>query len=120
MFPLYRSCTEALQQTVCTHSDDDRALTGTWVSEELKKAKSMGYEIAKIYEVYHFSESSTELFKSYIDLFLRLKQESSGWPTECVTEETKKEYIESYAQREGIDLNTESIQVNPGRRSVAK
>ncbi|GBN68642.1 hypothetical protein AVEN_251372-1, partial [Araneus ventricosus] len=93
MFPLCRSCTEALQQTVCTHSDDDRALTGTWVSEELKKAKSMGYEIAK---------------------------ESSGWPTECVTEETKKEYIESYAQREGIDLNAESIQVNPGRRSVAK
>ncbi|GBO41393.1 hypothetical protein AVEN_3272-1 [Araneus ventricosus] len=104
MFPLCRSCTEAVQQTVCTHSDDDRALTGTWVSEELKKAKSMGYEIAK----------------SYIDLFLRLKQESSGWSTECVTEETKKEYIESYAQREGIDLNTESIQVNPGRRSVAK
>ncbi|CAL1296137.1 unnamed protein product [Larinioides sclopetarius] len=120
MFPLCRSCTDTLQQSVCTHNDDHRALTGTWVSEELKKAKSMGYKIAKIYEVYHFSKRSADLFKSYIDLFLRLKQESSGWPTECVTEETKKAYIESYAKREGIDLNAECIQVNPGRRSVAK
>ncbi|XP_035228066.1 uncharacterized protein LOC118200234 [Stegodyphus dumicola] len=47
-------------------------------------------------------QSSTSLFRSYIDLFLKIKQESSGWPSECVTEEARLKYIRQYEEREGV------------------
>lgn len=74
----------------------------------------------QIYEVYHFTSSSSTLFQSYIDLFLKIKQESSGWPVEYRTEEEKKRYIKEYYEKEGVHLDHCSISVNPGRRSVAK
>ncbi|GIX98241.1 DNA-directed DNA polymerase [Caerostris extrusa] len=121
MFPLCRTCTENMQQTICTHSDEERALTGTWVSEEVKLAKRKGYIIAEIYEVYHFPSTSDCLFKHYIDLFLKIKQESSGWPRECETPSQKKNtYITRYKLREGITLDENNICKNPGRRQVAK
>ncbi|KAG8176825.1 hypothetical protein JTE90_003453 [Oedothorax gibbosus] len=73
-----------------------------------------------IYEVYHFKESSTDLFRSYIDLFLKIKQEASGWPANCITEEDKAAYITAYQENEGIQLNPEHIAPNPGRRTVGK
>ncbi|XP_035214602.1 uncharacterized protein LOC118188297 [Stegodyphus dumicola] len=59
-------------------------------------------------------------FRSYIDLFLKIKQESSGWPSECVTEEARLKYIRQYEEREGVKLEAEKISKNPGRRQVAK
>ncbi|KFM62281.1 hypothetical protein X975_02519, partial [Stegodyphus mimosarum] len=101
-------------------SDLRRALVGTWVTEEVKLAKKKGYRITHIYEVYHFQASSTSLFRSYIDLFLKIKQESSGWPSECVTSEARLQYIRQYEEREGVKLEAEKISKNPGRRQVAK
>ncbi|XP_054722798.1 uncharacterized protein LOC129232694 [Uloborus diversus] len=120
MFPLCRTCAENTQQDPCAHCDDDRALTGTWVSEELKLAKKKGYQITDMYEVYHFPISSNVLFRDYIDLFLKIKQESSGWPRECSTEDEKREYILRYEAKEGILLDSNAISKNPGRRQVAK
>lgn len=48
MFPLCRTCTETQQKTKCYHEDCERALTGTWVSEELKLAKKKGYKITHV------------------------------------------------------------------------
>ncbi|GIY07618.1 DNA-directed DNA polymerase [Caerostris extrusa] len=48
MFPPCRTCTENMQQTVCTHSDEERSLIGTWVSEEVKLIKRKGYIIAEV------------------------------------------------------------------------
>ena len=70
--------------------------------------------------MYHFKATSDCLFKSYIDLFLKIKQESSGWPSDCVTEEQKTSYIRQYEEREGIQLDPANITKNPGRRQVAK
>ncbi|XP_035213261.1 uncharacterized protein LOC118187164 [Stegodyphus dumicola] len=120
MFPLCRTCALLQLQTPCTHTDDERALVGTWVTEEVKLAKKKGYRVTHIYEVYHFQASSTSLFRSYIDLFLKIKQESSGWPSECVTELARLKYIRQYEEREGVKLEAEKISKNPGRRQVAK
>ncbi|XP_035205529.1 uncharacterized protein LOC118180567, partial [Stegodyphus dumicola] len=54
MFPLCRTCALLQLQTPCTHTDDERALVGTWVTEEVKLAKKKGYRVTHIYEVYHF------------------------------------------------------------------
>lgn len=70
--------------------------------------------------MYHFEETSTTLFKSYIDLFLKTKQESSGWPASCSTNEDREKYVEDYKRHEGVQLDATKICLNPGRRTVAK
>ncbi|KAG8172280.1 hypothetical protein JTE90_025415 [Oedothorax gibbosus] len=96
------------------------APSGTWVTEEVKKAVEKGYVILKVHEVYHFSKSSDSLFKTYIDTFLKTKQESSGWPSNINTEEEHTRYLDDYLSSEGIQLDPSSISLNPGKRAVSK
>ena len=69
-FPLCALCPELemgkpmLSRTcVCPHTDDARALVGTWCTPELEKAVELGYDIMYIYEVWHFPEQQEGLFK---------------------------------------------------------
>jgi hypothetical protein len=60
-------------------------LTGTWVTDELKKALEKGYVVQRIYEVWHFNEKEQYdpktktggLFTDYVNTFLKMKQEAS-------------------------------------------
>jgi hypothetical protein len=54
LFTLCRTCSENQQQKPCQHNDEERTLTGTWVTDELKKALEKGYVVQRIYEVWHF------------------------------------------------------------------
>ncbi|KAG8233074.1 hypothetical protein J437_LFUL013074 [Ladona fulva] len=97
-FPLCRSCVEGSVQEDCPHDgEDERSITGTWVSEEVKKALQMGYKMTACHEVWNYKttiydRTSNEggLFSGYINKFLKLKQEASGWPSGCTSEEDKK------------------------------
>ena len=120
MFSLCRTCMQTLQQEQCNHSEEERALTGTWVSLEIAKAIEKGYRVLEIYEVWHFAAFSHNLFKDYINTFLKIKQEASGWPAHCTTEKAKRQYIQDYYINEGILLDYDLIEFNPGRRSLAK
>ena len=51
---------------------------------------------------------------------MKLKQESSGYPQHIQTDEEQNKYIEDYFQHEGILLDKNSIQKNPGLRSLSK
>ena len=130
-FPLCRTCATSNSGPGCECSDDDRALIGMWCTPELLKAVEMGYRIMKMYEVYHFPETTKYdprtgtggLFGSYINKFLKVKQEASGYPSDCVTPEDRSEYIRKYHETEGIVLDQNQIPdrgTNPGMRSVAK
>ncbi|XP_054720574.1 uncharacterized protein LOC129230198 [Uloborus diversus] len=120
MFPLCSTCAENMTQTPCAHNMEEGAFVGTWVSEELKVAVNKGYTVIQMYEVYHFKQQSNTLFKSYIDLFLKIKQESSGWPAKCITSEAKRKYVQEYEEKEGVKLDASKIEKNTGRRQVAK
>ena len=120
MFPLCKTCTDTLNQNPCTHSEQERAILGTWCHVELMKAIEKGYEILKIHEVWHFPVHTDELFKEYVNTFLKIKQEASGYPKDCVTDEQKQRYIDEYYEHEGIRLDPEKIEYNPGLRSLAK
>ena len=74
----------------------------------------------KIHEVWHFPEQTDELLKEYVNTFLKIKQEASGYPKECVTDEQKQRYIDDYYEKEGIRLDPNKIKYNPGLRSLAK
>ena len=120
MFPLCKTCADTLNQNPCTHSDEERAIRGTWCHVELMKAIVKGYEVLKIHEVWHWEQTTDKLFKEYVDMFLKIKQEASGYPKDCVTDEQKQRYIEEYYQHEGIRLDPNKIEYNPGLRALAK
>jgi hypothetical protein len=115
LFPLCYTCAKYKQQK-CNHNDEDRSLIGTWCTNEIQKAIEKGYKIIKIYEVHHFDKKSNELFKSYIQRFMKIKQESSGLPDGY----TKEQYIKENYDQLVIILDEDKIEFNPGRRAVAK
>ena len=126
-FPLCASCVNEQQNKpmlersdVCNHTPEERMLRGTWSTPEIKKAVEKGYHLLKIHEVWHFEKQQEGLFRDYVDTWLQLKQEAAGWPRWCVTEEKKQQYISEYKQREGIDLQYDSIQKNAGKKATAK
>ena len=105
----------------CAHSDEQRALTGRWCTPELQKAVELGYEIQYIYEVRHFDETCEGLFQAYVNTWLKIKQEASGWPQWVGDDETKRQqYIREYYEHEGIQLEYDKIEHNPGLRALAK
>ena len=119
-FPLCKACVDTTSKTTCTHSDAERAILGTWCHVELLKALEKGYQILRLHEVWHFPEQSDELFKEYVDTFLKIKQEASGYPKDCVTAEQKRTYVAEYLEHEEIALDPEKITHNPGLHALAK
>ena len=96
--------------------------------DSLQQALDKGYKLIEIYEVWHFDEvaqydQTTKeggLFASYVNAFLKMKQEASDWPPWCQTDEQKHQYIERYFDKEGIRLEWDNIKKNPGLRAIAK
>ena len=84
----------------------------------MHEAIKHGYKIIEIFEVWHYpnsdiydkSSQSGGLFTEYVDLFLKYKQEASGYPDE----------VTSNLQKEGNRLASENIELNSGLRSVMK
>ena len=120
MFPLCKTCTDTLNQNPCTHTDQERAILGTWCHVELMKAIEKGYQVLEIHEVWHWEETTNQLFSPYVNLYLKRKQEASGYPKHCVTDEQKQRYIDEYYEHEGIRLDPNNIEYNPGLRFLAK
>ena len=54
---------------------------GCWHTELIYLAIECGYEILEVYEVWHWSEDqcSNEVFRGYMDFFLKMKQQAEGW-----------------------------------------
>lgn len=122
-FTLCRTCAMLQSTELCMHSDEERALEGTWVSLELDKAVELGYKVLKYYEVWHWDKTDAEiggLFTMYVNKAMKSKQEASGYPDGVETEEEKQQYIDGYYRDQGIQLDKDKIEKNPGRRTVAK
>jgi hypothetical protein len=92
------------KQEICDHSDNDRSFTGTWTTVEVMEAINQGYKVLEIYEVLHYDETeqndpitkSGGLFTSYINKFLKMKTEASGYPPGVTTDILKDKYINDY------------------------
>ena len=53
-------------------------------------------------------------------MFLKYKQEASGYPDHIQSESDKDNYINEYYEKEGIYLDKNNIKFNSGLRSVMK
>lgn len=128
LFILCTKCAMELSQNSCTHTTAERAITGTWVVDEVREALKHGYEILKIHEVWEYKVAQYNkenqnggLFAQYINKFLKMKAEASGWPSWVKNDELSKLlYTEMFEIREGVVLDSDNIDSNPGLRALAK
>jgi hypothetical protein len=141
LFPLCRRCCELyptgkrISDYKCVHSDQERMFVTTVTHLELNEALDSGYAVHKLYRYYDYSEApqaalwDADLFKSYVNEFMKIKLQASGWPLaiekeECAEkrEELKQKFIDDTRQRFGIDLEREKIDKgkNAGLRYIAK
>lgn len=89
-------------------------------SIEFKEAVAQGYAVTAVYrvDVYH---SSCDLFKSYVQTFLRLKILSSKKPfSEEAPESEKRIYFNQIEEKYGFRIKEEEFDENPAIRSLAK
>lgn len=119
-FPLCRQCLEEKISGNCQHSDKEKLLKSTWTTIELKKALEKGYQILKIYEVLHYEKKSNTLFQEYMQSWLKLKIEATGWPANVNTNDEQILYINDWCNRNGVQINKNSVVKNPALRTIAK
>ena len=128
LFPLCRTCAETRSWSRCKCPDNDRCITGTYVTEEVKLAVLKGYKIIKIYEIYHYAQSTQYdaktdeggLFAQYVNKFLKVKTEASGFPVWADDDVKRDLYINDFYQHEGIYLEKNSVEFNSGLRLICK
>jgi G:T-mismatch repair DNA endonuclease (very short patch repair protein) len=127
MFVLCRTCGENMKNENCKHSTDERILHGTWVIDEVLKAIEKGYKIQEIQEIWKYKVVQYDpelkvggLFTEMMNKFIKIKQEASGWPSDCITPEQRNTYIDNYFRKEGIKLEPTNIINNAGLRSLGK
>ncbi|XP_072758699.1 uncharacterized protein [Anoplolepis gracilipes] len=100
LFALCRACCETFSQSACAHEPSEREFEGTWISCELKKAIEKGYFVTEVSEIWQYNVTRYNhttrqggLLAGYINTFLQLKQEASGWPSECTDDDAKERYL---------------------------
>ena len=69
----------------------------------------MVYELKTVHEVWHFKDSASGLFESYVNTWLKIKTEASGWPAKCTTEEEKRSFIEQFEAKKGSGWSTRKL-----------
>ena len=60
------------------------------------------------------------IFAEYNNEFFTQKTMASGYPSDCITDRDKDQYVRKLGFTEGISMNKNAIQYNAGLRSVAK
>ena len=93
---------------------------------KLEKAVEKGYQILQFHEVWHFTEEQQRvgLFQEYVNTWLKIKEEASGWPEYVGANPIKqKEHVAKYYEKEQIQLDLDKIEkksrsLHPGQNDV--
>lgn len=130
---LCSACAEKQMTTSCKHSDNERALIGTWTTPELELAVSQGYKILESYESWHFTQSKQYkksddpnipsemgLFGGFITNFLHLKTMASGPPRPNMTPAELQTFCDEFTARFNVPLNPTLLEFNAVQRSTTK
>jgi hypothetical protein len=129
-----RPRTQCLLGLLPQRNEDGRLLfslepqEGCWGLEEMELAVSEGYILEEVYEIIHWGphQRSNQLFRGYVDFFLRMKQQSEGWKKlgghENMTEEEQHQLVEQLYISNGYigKIDPSKVAKNPTRRALAK
>ncbi|KAL3080617.1 hypothetical protein niasHS_012961 [Heterodera schachtii] len=119
-FPLCGLCADRRQQRPCRHDDDKRSWVCAYTHVELNKALQLGYVVTDLFEVWDYAEWDDTLFSSYVNSFVGLKVQASGWPEGCDTEEQRQAFVADFLRTENIQIDPTKVTFNPGLRLIAK
>ena len=131
VFPLCRKCAdERSQYFKCEHhKDSDRTWVEGFTHSELNKALALGYVVTEVFEVHHYEKwahlggngDEAPLFADYINAFIKMKLEASGWPKNCKTDVEKNQFLEQCRLQDGIELDPAELDkgLNPALRQIA-
>ena len=130
LFPYCRTCSEAFrgknflpekkvaELEKCNHTDEERGWEMEICTPELRLALDHGYRVTRLYSAYIWDEWSDDLFKSYMQQFLKIKEEASGVPYD--DEEKVQEHIRMYRELFGVEIDRAKMKKNPGKRTISK
>lgn len=86
IFTVCRTCAEKTAHAACRHTVAQRSIHVTVTDVELTAALLRGYKVLKLYEVWEFKQwKRGGLFRSFNDLYTKVKMEASGWPEANMT-----------------------------------
>lgn len=111
--------TKQFDKYICPHSDRERAFTATLTHIELKEALFHDYKVTHLYRAWHYRDWSVSLFKGYVQLLMKLKIESSDFPSGVSTEEEKSSFALKYKEKLGIEIDVTTVGLNPGMRYLS-
>ena len=120
LFPLCRTC--AVQSRTITpfrapgftRTPSQRSFVTTTTHVELVKGLEYGYRVVDLIGYYDWpsdAQWSTDLFRSYIYAFVKLKEEASGWKDKGIdvndpdARDKMVAYMEQYMSEQGIQVN---------------
>ena len=108
IFTLCKKCVETKNQNYCSHDNNERSFIGTWTTDEVNKAISKGYKI--------FDKTRDDLFKCYIQKFMKIKLESSNYDFKTKDEED----IFKSKTKKSLDIDIDRFKYNAGLRNISK
>lgn len=122
---VYTNCSKCAEECnfqfdSCQHSEWERAITGIYTTHELFPALDAGYKVLKVYELWHYTNWTTDAYSRYVKTWLKVKQQASGYPSWADTDEKKARYVKDYFEKEGVKLDPDEIEYCAVKRAFAK
>ena len=109
------------------HGEDERTPVGMLIVYEVRKAIDMDYRVLHVYEFYEYAVTQYDsktgqggLSVEYINTFLKLKVEASGYPNHAASEQDNYHYITKFYTSDGILLDRANIVKNSAKRVLDK
>ena len=91
LFCLCRTCASnvQIQRNICSHNEKERSWIDVYTSIDLKRAFLMGYSILEYKELWHYHSGGGKIFKEFILNIVKRNIECSGFPPNCISDESK-------------------------------
>lgn len=123
---LYGLCKVCMEERICrscTHTDEERAFTGTWTLREIYYARSLGYKVLHITEYWTYEKSDTALFKDFIIPFIKAKivARRKGMVNDQGEFTPKGQELADYLEEmTGTEVDPSEFKDAPALRTIAK
>lgn len=111
---LCTKCAELRSRTLCKHSEEERALIGTYMITEVEFALNLGYEILTIFEV-HAYFSFDYILQKFVNKLNLLKLKHTN-----VFDQLSSSYCQELSQYCGVNITPSYFKPNKGKRNLYK
>ena len=106
LFCLCTTCASnrQIQRDSCSHNERERSWIDVYTSIDLRRAFLMGYRVLEYKEIWHYHSGGGKIFKDFILNIIKRKIECSGFSPNCISDESKANYVADLKKKCFIDL----------------